>query len=238
MNIFSIPDQIRRLRTICSTAVLSLLSSVSYISGSIEEGKKTNKLVVDTFSIKNEFEKKLPPGWYASRKDISMYSLKKENGNSFVSVTTEGGCTSIGKQISYSAQEFPLLTWNWRVHKLPINARETLKDKNDSGAALYVIFKGKFKLNNILKYVWSSTLPEGATTESPYNRRAKIIVLKSGTKKAGKWLSESVNVHEDYKRLFGEEPPKVEAIAILSDSDNTGSIAAADYDDIIIKRTP
>ena len=34
--------------------------------------------------------------------------------------------------------------------------------------------------------------------------------------------------------IFGEEPPKVGAVAIMSDSDNSGGIAEAFFDDLML----
>ncbi|MBE2889621.1 DUF3047 domain-containing protein, partial [Geobacter anodireducens] len=51
---------------------------------------------------------------------------------------------------------------------------------------------------------------------------------------AGKWLSEERNVYEDYVRLFGEEPPRAEGVALMTDSDNTGGEATAWYGDIVL----
>jgi len=41
-----------------------------------------------------------------------------------------------------------------------------------------------------------------------------------------------VNVLEDYRRAFGEEPPRVRSVGIMSDSDNTGERTVAYYGDI------
>jgi hypothetical protein len=50
-------------------------------------------------------------------------------------------------------------------------------------------------------------------------------------------VSEEVNVYEDYKRLFDGEPGEVQAIAIMSDSNDTESKAVAHYDDIRISKS-
>ena len=42
-----------------------------------------------------------------------------------------------------------------------------------------------------------------------------------------------MNAYEDYRRLFGGEPRLVEAIAVITDSDNTLSPVKADYDDFL-----
>jgi hypothetical protein len=98
-----------------------------------------------------------------------------------------------------------------------------------------VIFPGRFRPDNI-KYVWSASLPIGTTTESPYNSKTKIVVLRNQGSPLGTWVCEKVNVYEDYKRLFGDEPGHVQAIGLMSDSDNTESIAQADYKEISISK--
>jgi hypothetical protein len=163
-----------------------------------------------------------------------MFSIQKEMGKEFLRIKTEGGCTSIGKKHNFSVEHYPFLSWKWRIHQLPSGGDETKRNKNDSGAGIYVIFKGKFKFNDIIKYVWSSTLPPGTITNSPYNSRARIVVLRSGTEKKGQWITQKVNIKEDYRRLFGKDPPEVEVIGLLTDADNTSSEAMADYDDIQI----
>ncbi len=195
--------------------------------------------VVDTFSnCHSDKHSNLPCGWGPPRSwnDVGMYSLEQENGNYYVKVKTEGGVTTIGRPFPFKLSEYPLLSWSWRMHTLPKGADERVKKLGDSGAAVYVIFQGKLMRNRILKYVWSTSLQMGTLTESPYNSRAKIIVLRSGEQDKGGWVQETVNLVEDYKRLFGGTPPAVEGIAILSDGDNTNSLVEADYDDFQVSR--
>jgi hypothetical protein len=45
---------------------------------------------------------------------------------------------------------------------------------------------------------------------------------------------EKRNVLEDYRRVFGLDPPKAGAIAIMTDTDNTGEEAVAYYGPIRI----
>lgn len=199
-----------------------------------------DELVIDTFS--NCFSEKfpnLPCGWGPTQKwrKVDMYSIEEEKGNHFIKAATDGGVTTIGRPIDFTLNEYPRLSWSWRVHSLPRGADERKKKKGDSGAAVYVVFKGSFFRNNILKYVWSTELESGTLTESPYNSRTKIVVLRSGEARGGQWLRESVDLMGDYRRLFNSEPPPVVAIAIMSDGDNTGSYVEADYDDFRLNGT-
>ena len=211
--------------------VLSVMPG--YASWPDKTGTKLH--LIDTFSSCIDSKTNLACGWRATRKDVSMYSIVHDRGNYFVRIQSRRGNTAIGKRIDPQGAGMQFIRWRWRVHTLPAGAKESDKKKADSGAGVYVIFKGPFKLNTILKYVWSATLPRGTVTQSPYYSRTKIIVLESGKDSLGKWVTEGVNVHDDYKRVFSAPAPKIIAIGIMSDSDNTRSLAEADYDDFILE---
>lgn len=63
-----------------------------------------------------------------------------------------------------------------------------------------------------------------------------MIAVESGSDSLGYWITEKRNVYEDYRRLFGSNPPKVKAVAVMTDSDNTGGRAEAFYDDFVLKK--
>jgi hypothetical protein len=63
-----------------------------------------------------------------------------------------------------------------------------------------------------------------------------MVVVESGDTHAGRWVEERRNVREDYRLLFGAEPPEISGVAIMTDSDNTGESATAWYGDIVFHR--
>jgi hypothetical protein len=63
-----------------------------------------------------------------------------------------------------------------------------------------------------------------------------MIVAESGREKLGVWQDVTRNLYEDYKRAFGEEPGRVSAIGIMTDTDNTGENVHAYYGDIVFRR--
>ena len=76
----------------------------------------------------------------------------------------------------------------------------------------------------------------GTAVPNPYTEQVHMIVVESGPTKVNAWMTEARNVYEDYKRAFGEEPPMISGIAIMTDTDNTGESAEAYYGDIVLKR--
>ncbi|HEX2958553.1 MAG TPA: DUF3047 domain-containing protein [Chitinispirillaceae bacterium] len=212
-----------------------ILSLVGAIFAGDDLLVKSGTVNVEDFTCEKTATKGIPSGWQASRKECSMFSVVRDQSGCFLRLTVDKECTSIGKQVSFSTDSLPILSWKWRVHTLPVGGCEYKKETNDSGAGVYVIFKGRLKLNKILKYVWSTTLPPGTILASPFNKNTKVIVLQSGKEKTGRWVTETVNLREDFLKAFNTSPPSVIGIAILSDADNTGSRAVADYDEFCLK---
>lgn len=56
-----------------------------------------------------------------------------------------------------------------------------------------------------------------------------MIAVQSGPTQVGQWLEERRNLIEDYRKCFGEDPGKAGAVAIMTDTDNTGEEAVAWY---------
>jgi hypothetical protein len=86
-----------------------------------------------------------------------------------------------------------------------------------------------------INYVWTTALPEGTVLDNAYTDRAKIVVVRSGPAQVGRWVTESRDVYEDYRRVVGGEPPPIEGIALMTDTDDTGERAVAYYADIALR---
>ena len=137
----------------------------------------------------------------------------------------------------YDPKEFPILSWRWKVDNILDKGDETKKEGDDYAARVYVIFPHWFwPKTKSINYIWANKLPKGEFVPNPFAGNAVMVAVESGREKVGRWVSERRNVYEDYRRIFGEEPPKVGAIALMTDTDNTGGSATAWYDDIRIER--
>ena len=83
------------------------------------------------------------------------------------------------------------------------------------------------------------SIPAGTVSDSPYSDRIKLMVLESGPSGNGgeNWVREHRNPYQDHLNLFGR-PAKhpIGMIALMSDSDTTGTSASADFGEIQLKR--
>jgi hypothetical protein len=60
-------------------------------------------------------------------------------------------------------------------------------------------------------------------------------VAASGSGGLGQWQSLRRNVAEDYKRAYGADPGRVLGVAVMTDTDNTGTTAVGQYSNIQIE---
>jgi hypothetical protein len=63
-----------------------------------------------------------------------------------------------------------------------------------------------------------------------------MIVVESGPARLNRWVQEKRNILEDYRKAFGNPPPLISGVAVMTDSDNTGESATAHYGDIIFMK--
>jgi hypothetical protein len=87
-----------------------------------------------------------------------------------------------------------------------------------------------------INYIWESNSPIGTIVPNPYTDRVMMIVVQSGRTKLNQWIHQERNLYEDFKKVFGREPPMISGVAIMTDTDNTGERAIAYYGDILFKR--
>ncbi|MBO6574616.1 MAG: DUF3047 domain-containing protein [Rhodothermales bacterium] len=167
------------------------------------------------------------------------FTVKSEGGNRFVRVYTEGEAVHLtlandGERIlDWNTSSHPVLSWDWRALRLPTGAREDVDRLNDTGAGVYVVFKMDgflIKRPKAIKYTYSSSLPVGTVVSYGSLR---VVVVSSAREGYGAWEHIERNVVEDYRRLFGEDPPdRPLSLRLWGDSDDTGGIGEADFDNI------
>jgi hypothetical protein len=187
----------------------------------------------------------------------TIYKVVKEDGIITVKAMSEASASGLTRKITVNLEEYPVLAWRWKVANVLKNADVTKKEGDDYPARIYVLFednsrrggffeKAKLEAYKLIyghyppravNYIWESKAPKGTIVSSPYTDRSKLIVVESGPSLVNQWVTEQRNLLADYKVAFGEEPPLVSGVAIMTDTDNTGESAIAHYGDIVFKKT-
>jgi hypothetical protein len=169
------------------------------------------------------------------------FVVLREQGNKFLRAVTRDRAHRLllSRQDvgDWNLNRHPYLRWTWRAMRLPAGAREDREPTNDTGGALYVTFSRDWLGRpRSIKYSYSSTLPVGTVVS--YGR-LKVIVVASGRDGLGQWKVAERNVVEDYRNVFGEEPPASPVSVMLwSDSNSVHDVAEVDFDNIELAPAP
>lgn len=194
--------------------------------------------IIERFSILSVKGKQID-GWEEkSFVDNTNYSVVKEDSNFVLHAMADNAASGLHKKIKIEVKDWQYLSWRWKVLQLPNKGDVHAKETDDYGARVYVVFPKFLKWNTrTISYIWSRKLPKGESHPNTWlPKNVVMIAVESGRDSLGRWIKEKRNVYQDYKRIFNEEPPKAGAIAIMSDSDNTGGMAEAFYDDFVISK--
>jgi len=187
----------------------------------------------------DDFEHGIRAGWEEkSFKGETVYRVvpDPETKGHCLQAEARGTASGLIFRREYDLRDYPVLSWRWRVAGTVAGGDETRKSGDDYAARVYVIFPHWFfPKTRSINYIWANRLPQGEHLPNPFSANAVMLAVESGNANAGRWMAERRNVYEDYRRLFGEEPPQVGAIAVMTDTDNTGGSAMACYDDIRIE---
>jgi len=186
----------------------------------------------------DDFENGLRPQWEANDfEGKTVYEVVETGDGKVLKATSNASATGLIYEYEYDPAEYPVLTWRWKVENVIEKGDARTRKGDDYAARVYVVFPHWFKpLTRSINYIWANRLPKGEYIPNPFFSRAVMIAVESGPGNVGKWITERRNVLEDYRMIFGEDPGKAGAIAIMTDTDNTGESAVAYYDDIRIER--
>jgi len=237
-----------------ATGVVAFLVATCGIGGAVEH------FVVGAFS-QSEPGGPLPDGWspltFPQVKKHTRYSLIRDTDASVV-VRAEAHAAASGllRKLDVPASDRPFLAWRWRADNLIAGGDVTRKEGDDYPVRIYVAFAysperlnladrvkyaaarffyGEYPPHAGLNYIWDTKAPEGTLVTNPFVDRVKMIVVESGPARLRHWVSYERDIVADYRRAFGEDPPPISGVALMSDSDNTGESVVAYYGDIALR---
>jgi hypothetical protein len=159
-------------------------------------------------------------------------------GKGIIKAESLGTRSSLLKKVSEKEKDFSVLSWRWKISNVVHSAIETRKDRFDAAGRVMVIFGteagfslfgGRLPPGPRIEYIWASRAPVGQIFDHPAEKNCKVFVLESGDRKAGGWTEERRNIRKDFKAAFGEDPPKLAAVGIETDTDHSNERVTAYY---------
>ena len=203
----------------------------------------------------------LPPGWtvqtFPRIANHTRYALVRDGATVVVRAEADASASGLAFRVSVPTHEAPVLRWRWKAERLPQGADASTQRGDDAAVRVYVTFRhdpsrlgpvdrllyevaraiyGEAPPHASLMYVWDTAGPAGRSFPNPYTPRVRTIVVEGGSARLGQWLDYRRDILADYRAAFGEDPPPISGVAIMTDADNTGDRASAWYGDVTLDR--
>ncbi|WP_462325655.1 DUF3047 domain-containing protein [Desulfoplanes sp.] len=162
------------------------------------------------------------------------YSFVGVGGVTMLQARSNGTASGLTREMEVDLARTPYLNWSWRVDSVLSPREEMAKEGDDYPARVYVVVSGgiAFWKTKAINYVWSSSMPQGATWPNAFTSNAYMVVVRSGTSQTGRVVAEKRNVLQDLKTYLDIEEDRIDAVAIMTDTDNGGGQTTAYYGDI------
>ncbi len=196
-------------------------------------------------------------GWTAlplsKLKRDTRYTLEEEDGRTVLRAAADRSASLYAAALKKVADLPPYLSWRWKANAPVPGADNRDKKREDAPVRLIVAFDGdkstlpeaeqaRFRRARkifgrdlpyaVMMYIWSEQVPVGTVIPSAHTSQVKMLVVSSGAGGVGTWQSFRRNLAGDYRQLYGADPGRVLAVAVMTDTDNTGTKATGWYSDI------
>jgi hypothetical protein len=174
-------------------------------------------------------------GWRPQRfRGDTAYRIVALDGQRVLRADSVQSASGLVRRQRVDLTRTPFLHWRWRVENVLQGVDERTKAGDDYPARIYVIVSGGllFWKTRALDYVWSSNQPPGSVWPNAFTGNVMMLAVESGPERVGHWVEERRNVRQDLALYFGERVDAVDAVALMTDTDNSGRSALAYYGDI------
>jgi hypothetical protein len=203
----------------------------------------------DTLALRPEWT---PVALPAQRLPLTRYSAQAIDDRRALRIDAAGSYGNLVQRLPEGGAAARRIRWSWRVEQASPAIGLRQKARDDSPARVCLAFawpdeRVPFVERQLLRLArWRTGLPlpaatlcwawggpadvPGSVIDSPYTRRVRVIVLRSGT---GGWHDEERDVEADLRRAFGDEwpqkapSPAASALIVAADADNTASRSTA-----------
>ena len=207
---------------------------------------------------------KLPAPWRAvglpgSSKPLTRFDLVRLDGHTVLRVLADHSYANLVHELpDVVVPRGTQLRWRWRLEQPLPEADLRHRETDDTALKVCLLFNAPAENLGALEqgllgvaraisgeklpaatlcYVWDHTLPVGTLLDNAFTSRIRMIVVDSGTKALGQWVSHQQDVAADFRRAFGREfptLPPVEGVAVGADADNTGGHSVGFVGDVTL----
>lgn len=201
-----------------------------FISGLLVNASDSSLLYIANFSSSDI------SGWNEKIfKNKTSYQLIQLENRKVLKADSHNSASGLVKNIHVDLKKHPYLNWSWRIENRLSTGNEKTKSGDDYAARIYIVIDGGllFWKTKALSYVWANRAETGETWNNAFaGKNAVMMALKSRQSKTSTWYFEKRNVYKDLKKLFGTEFQYIDAVALMTDTDNSNGKVRSYYGDI------
>jgi hypothetical protein len=187
----------------------------------------------------------------------TSYRVVKYRGEYILKAEGIGTSSCLFREVKAELEDYPVISWRWKISNVIRQAIETRKDRYDSAARVIVVFETEpealptwygieYLLRRLIsrnepsgpriEYIWGNRIEKERILDNPSLKHSKVIVLESGERKAKQWVREKRNLVKDFEAAFGTQPKGILALGIQTDSDQSNEGVTAYYGEIFLRR--
>lgn len=183
-----------------------------------------------------EFSRNTLNGWeQKSFAGATRYQLQTVDGIVVLKADSRAAASGLFKEQTVDLEKTPFLNWSWRISNRLSGLNEHSKAGDDYAARIYVVVKGglAFWQTRAINYVWSSNSGKASVWANPFaGDNVMMLALRGSEAPLNVWQTEKRNVRADLQKLFAEDFHSIDAIALMTDTDNSHGQVTAFYGDI------
>ena len=183
-------------------------------------------------------------------KTPSQFDYELKDGRDAIAAKAQSSASMLRQVMRVEPAALGRIKFSWKLPDLIQHADMSQREFDDSPVRVVLAFEGdrsKFSSKNAmlselahaltgepmpyatLMYVWCNTCEPETVIFNPHTDRIRKLPLESGSNKLNRWMDYERVVRDDFVKAFGEEPGMLTSISIMTDTDNTKSVARAWY---------
>lgn len=165
----------------------------------------------------------------------TQYDVVTIDGRPYIKAVSKASASGLVREMDIDLTEAPYMNWSWKIENILSDVDEKKKSGDDYPARVYVVISGGFFFwkTRAISYTWTSKEPKGSVWPNAFTDNATMVAMQSGDELLGQWVTEKRNVLEDIKNLLGIDATEINAVAIMTDTDNSKQSATAYYGNIL-----
>ena len=212
-------------------SIVCLLCTLFALSAAADGGKPSaNSSWCENFD--KVHKNGLPAGWNVEGKKWRVPITQCAVKGSVLEVRCNKSTGGIAAEAQgVNLHKTPIMRWRWRVISYPYQADGRNRKRDDQPIAIYLVMEAGKIAKQSLAYRWEGLTPVGFHGQTKYAGILTVnyIAMRNQATKAGEWVTETRNVAEDFKRIYGTVPTRF-AVSVNGNSQYTKSNSVAEID--------